>query len=220
LAARAPIDPVVRDRILGSARPGVELYIYDRGTTDETTVYLNETGTVEVPQPLKADLEGGFPYWVAGGTYDFYLPADEYRATTPINLIALDAAGLIDAGQLPATAEEFLGAWDASTNTPELVDGTGNAGDSYRVTVLGTQTFGGTDYVFEVGDLVEYDGSVWFRVGAHVRAAFASGLNADKGTAAAYGPGFYFASDLDGGTLWGSDGVSWTKVARGLSEAT
>lgn len=41
----------------------------------------------------------------------------------------LDAGGKIPANQLPNTVMEFKGNWNASTNSPSLVDGTGNAGD-------------------------------------------------------------------------------------------
>ena len=54
----------------------------------------------------------------------------------------LDAGGKIPASQLPNTVMEFKGNWDASTNSPTLADGTGNAGDVYLVNVAGTQDLG------------------------------------------------------------------------------
>ena len=46
------------------------------------------------------------------------------------------------------------GNWDASTNTPTLTDGIGNAGDVYEVTVAGTVNFGNGNIYFSVGDFV------------------------------------------------------------------
>ena len=40
------------------------------------------------------------------------------------------------------------GLWDASTNTPSLSDGTGNAGQVYEVSVAGTQNLGSGEYGF------------------------------------------------------------------------
>ncbi|MCK9324157.1 MAG: hypothetical protein M0P69_01535 [Bacteroidales bacterium] len=57
---------------------------------------------------------------------------------------------------------ELKGAWNADTNTPALADGTGTAGDVYVVTTAGTQDLGSGDIVFNLGDWVVYDGSVWF----------------------------------------------------------
>jgi hypothetical protein len=73
----------------------------------------------------------------------------------------LDASVRLPAEQLPLTAVEFKGTWDASTNTPALADGVGNLGDMYRVSVPGVQA--GVD--FAVGDVILYDGSNWRRMG-------------------------------------------------------
>jgi hypothetical protein len=54
----------------------------------------------------------------------------------------LDGGGKIPATQLPNSVMELVGPWDAATNTPTLVDGTGNPGDVYEVTVAGTQNLG------------------------------------------------------------------------------
>lgn len=70
---------------------------------------------------------------------------------------SLDSGGKVPVSQLPATVMEYQGAWDASTNTPTLVDGTGANGNVYRASVAGTVTFGvGNTHSFNVGDLVIY----------------------------------------------------------------
>jgi len=74
---------------------------------------------------------------------------------------SLDSGGKIPASQLPNSVMEFKGSWDASTNTPTLADGTGNAGDVYRCSVAGTVNFGSGAISFGVGDWVMYNGSIW-----------------------------------------------------------
>ena len=71
--------------------------------------------------------------------------------------------GKLPASVLPSSAMEFQGVWNASTNTPTLADGTGSAGDVYRVSVAGTQNLGSGSVAYGVGDLVLYDGAVWQR---------------------------------------------------------
>ena len=73
----------------------------------------------------------------------------------------LDAGGKVPVTQLPNSVMEYLGAWDASSNTPTLADGIGNAGDVYRVSVAGTQNLGSGPQTFDVGDFVIYNGTIW-----------------------------------------------------------
>jgi hypothetical protein len=75
----------------------------------------------------------------------------------------LDGAGKVPVTQLPNSVMEYKGSWNATTNTPTLADGTGNAGDVYRVSVAGTQNLGSGNITFNVGDFVIYSGSVWER---------------------------------------------------------
>jgi len=74
----------------------------------------------------------------------------------------LDGNGRIPVTQLPNSVMEYQGIWNASTNTPTLADGTGNAGDVYRVTVANSaRNLGSGAQDFQVGDYVIYDGGVW-----------------------------------------------------------
>jgi len=43
----------------------------------------------------------------------------------------LDSNGKILVSQLPNSVMEYKGMWNVATNTPYLVNGTGNAGDVY-----------------------------------------------------------------------------------------
>lgn len=76
-------------------------------------------------------------------------------------LASLDAGGKVPVNQLPSSLMSYLGVWNADTNTPTLADGTGDAGDVYRVSVAGSQDLGSGSISFSVGDYIIYSGSVW-----------------------------------------------------------
>ena len=75
----------------------------------------------------------------------------------------LDENGKILVSQLPNSVMEFKGVWDATTNTPTLVNGTGSAGDVWLCNVAGTVNFGAGPIAFAVGDYAVYTGTVWAR---------------------------------------------------------
>ena len=85
------------------------------------------------------------------------LTALEATKAKPNGLASLDPDGRIPYSQLPESAMEFKGDWDASTNTPTLVDGTGNLGDMYLVSVDGTVDLGSGSITFLDGDRVIYN---------------------------------------------------------------
>ena len=78
----------------------------------------------------------------------------------------LDENGRIPYSQLPESAMEFKGTWDASNNTPTLVDGTGDSGDFYVVSVAGTQDLGSGEIKFLENDRVIYSEGVWSKLSA------------------------------------------------------
>lgn len=80
---------------------------------------------------------------------------------SPNGIASLDGGGKVPISQLPASIMEYKGIWDASSNTPTLADGTGDAGDTYRVSVAGTQNLGSGSITFDVGDYVIYNGTIW-----------------------------------------------------------
>ena len=71
-------------------------------------------------------------------------------------------------------ALNYKGTWNASTNTPTLADGTGAKGDYYVVSTAGTQTFGGVQLFFGLGDWIVYNGAVWQRVEGGSDGSFAN----------------------------------------------
>lgn len=79
----------------------------------------------------------------------------------PLGVATLDNNGRIPYAQLPESAVEFKGYWNANTNTPHLADGSGTKGDMYYVDVAGSQDLGSGTQYFNVGDRVLYDGTIW-----------------------------------------------------------
>ena len=85
------------------------------------------------------------------------LAALEATKAKPNGIASLDPDGRIPYSQLPESAMEFKGDWDASTNTPALADGTGDLGDMYLVSVGGTVDLGSGSIIFLDGDRVIYN---------------------------------------------------------------
>ena len=84
-------------------------------------------------------------------------------------------------------ALNYKGTWNASTNNPTLADGTGAKGDYYVTSTAGTQTFGGLQLFFGIGDWIVYNGAVWQRVegGSDGNFANVTLTSTDAGAAAA-----------------------------------
>lgn len=79
----------------------------------------------------------------------------------PNGVATLDGVGKIPVTQLPNAVFSYQGNWDALTNSPLVQAGTGVAGDTYLVTVEGTQDLGNGPVLFHVGDFIIYDGATW-----------------------------------------------------------
>ena len=77
---------------------------------------------------------------------------------------SLDSNGRVPSSQLPSSAFEYKGNWDASTNTPTLAAGVGDAGDMYRVDVQGVQDLGNGPITWDVGDMALYNGATWDKI--------------------------------------------------------
>lgn len=115
---------------------------------------------------------------------------------------ALDSGGKVPVAQLPNSIMEYQGTYDptasAGAGSPALADGTGNAGDVYRVTVAGSHNFGAGSITLVVGDYVIYNGSVWER--AHSGADAVNSVNGSTGvvvlttTDVAEGTNLYFTT--------------------------
>ena len=99
-----------------------------------------------------------------------YINASEKGAANGVAI--LDATGRVPYSQLPESAMEFKGEWNADTNTPTLKDEHGTNGDFYICNVGGTANFGTSQnprtITFYVNDRVIYQGNVaqWKRLPA------------------------------------------------------
>lgn len=72
--------------------------------------------------------------------------------------------GKIKISQIPNSVMELQGFWNATTNTPSLADGVGNAGDVYEVSVGGTINLGSGNITVVQGDWIVYAAdAIWHR---------------------------------------------------------
>ena len=89
-------------------------------------------------------------------------------------IATLGSDGKLTSAQIPTSlsgAIIFKGTWDATTNTPTLVDGTGQNGWQYAVAVAGTVNLGSGSITFVPGDFIIYNGSIWQKIAANTIAA-------------------------------------------------
>ncbi len=98
----------------------------------------------------------------------------------PDGLCPLNALGQIDPSYLDPSVFTFEGVWDASIGVggiPTLVNGVGNTGDMYIVSVSGVQ-FGET---FVAGDFVVYANGLWEKISSSTGGSIliSAGLNID-----------------------------------------
>lgn len=79
-------------------------------------------------------------------------------------LATLDGTGKIPSSQLTLNATQYLGTWNANTNSPALADGTGSNGDFYIVSTAGTQNLGSGNITYAIGDWVFHNGTAYEKV--------------------------------------------------------
>jgi hypothetical protein len=123
-------------------------------TTDlASDEYIVADGATNGTQKMARD--DAYADWAAA-----YVAAPTTYKLAPLN----SGTNKIDATYLPTGADTAKGAWDANANSPTLIDGTGTAGDYYDVTVAGSQDLGSGSIAYTVGDVVKYDGAVWYKI--------------------------------------------------------
>jgi hypothetical protein len=57
----------------------------------------------------------------------------------------------------------YLGYWNANTNSPSLASGVGTKGDVYKISVAGNTLIDGNS-TWELGDLIQFNGTIWVRI--------------------------------------------------------
>jgi hypothetical protein len=99
-------------------------------------------------------------------------------------IATLDSNSKLTIAQMPISVMDYKGTYDIVTNTPNLVDGTGNQGDVYVCTTAGTRTFGvGNTITVGVGDWLIYNGTKWEKtLGNNVGAGTVTSVGLSLGT--------------------------------------
>lgn len=101
---------------------------------------------------------------LSAATFNAYTPENIANKGMANGYAPLDGAAKIPVAFLPSVVMEYQGAWNPSTNTPTLSDGTGTNGYVYYVTAAFAGPIGGlTDpsmYNFQIGDIVIYSSSI------------------------------------------------------------
>jgi len=99
-------------------------------------------------------------------------------------IATLDSNSKLTIAQMPISVMDYKGTYDIVTNTPNLVDGTGNQGDVYVCTTAGTRTFGtGNTLTVSVGDWLIYNGTKWEKtLGNNVGSGTVSSVGLSLGT--------------------------------------
>lgn len=93
----------------------------------------------------------------------------EYEAQPDTNAFTDDEKALLAAFENRHTWSD-KGTWNAATNTPMLLDGTGTPGDFYVVTTPGERSFGSRLYNFELYDWVVFFRGTWQRFATNPKA--------------------------------------------------
>lgn len=88
-----------------------------------------------------------------------YIPLTQKAAANGVASLASN--GRVPLAQLPNGIFVYRGTWNATTNSPTLVNGVGDTGDVYFVQVAGTHNFGAGNITFSIGDRVAYNGTIW-----------------------------------------------------------
>lgn len=134
----------------------------------QITYTSEEIATDHTPFPGTSG--GGGVSSVNGNTGNVVLTASDVSAIPDTEkganggVATLDGAGRIPASQLPTTSLQFVGTWDADTNTPTLASGVGDESTFYLVDTAGTTSLDGISS-WSVGDMVIFIEGSWTRVG-------------------------------------------------------
>ena len=137
-----------------------------------TVATSTSTPTITITTSVTGILKGN------GTTISAATPGTDYIATLPTatssvlggvkvdgSSITISGSGVISASVTGAVV--FKGTWNANTNTPTLVNGTGTSGWQYAVSVAGTRDLGNGSIAYGIGDFIIYDGTEWINISAN-----------------------------------------------------
>ena len=112
-----------------------------------------------------SDADPTFRAMVNADLPDSGATAGTYGSALAIPVVTVNAKGVVTSITTTTFTGglSYKGAWNASTNTPTLVSGTGTNGDYYVVSVAGSTNLDGiTDW--QVGDWALFNGTVWQKI--------------------------------------------------------
>ena len=125
--------------------------------TDNSQYYYEQTAILAQGFEVIDSLESTNPYHPLsarqGNVLDGKISTINTAKGQANGFASLDSTGRIPYSQLPESAMEYKGTWNANTNTPTLVAGTGVNGDFYVVSVAGTWN----NETWNVGDRALFD---------------------------------------------------------------
>jgi len=104
--------------------------------------------------PVEWSALNGAPAFIAAGE-------SKAAARAVISAASLDANGKVPGSELPNSIMTYEGLHDVSTNSPEISDATGTAGQVYRVSVAGTRDYGSGSIELGVGDYLIHSGTAF-----------------------------------------------------------
>ncbi len=144
---------------------GVEIVpIYDGGVTTPKTRRITTAAIAALNNAAITAAQTDAD--AAQATADAAIPSSEIGVANGV--APLNSSGQIDNAYLSiAPTTNYKNSWNATTNTPTLADGVGDAGDAYKVGVAGTQNLGSGSLTFAVGDdVILSDSLVWEKFAA------------------------------------------------------
>jgi phage-related tail fiber protein len=142
--------------VTGSGTTALPLTLADSGVTAGTYTKLtvNAKGLVTVGAALASS-----DVTTALG----FTPANAANQGAANGIATLDGTGRLPISQLTAAvvgAVVYQGVWNASTNSPALVSGTGTKGNYYKVSVAGSTSIDGHAQ-WNLGDTIIFNGATW-----------------------------------------------------------
>ena len=120
-------------------------------------------------------------------------------------LCPLNGSQKVDGTYLPTSADTPKGEWNATSNTPTLADGTGTAGDYYDVTTAGSVDLGSGSISYTVGDVVKYNGTIWYKIDSVANLFDGTSTQAGAATAGDY----YQTGEVVARTAGGAPVAEW-----------
>lgn len=155
--------------ITGSARISVAngSGVGGNPTLDLTTTGVTANAYSKVTVDVYGRVTAGAPLSSGDVTSALgYTPENAAQKGVANGYASLDASGLVPTSQLPASVTggmNYQGTWNASTNTPTIVNGTGNKGDYRKVSAAGSTTIDGNSN-WTLGDLIVFNGTTWDKI--------------------------------------------------------